>query len=1209
MSTFKAWLFSAMMLLLARLSEELDLGTNVYKEDTIYMAADPTDTTEGFVSYLDPAATRKYQFATENDNMAITSSLEPPMFQTTFSRLFRTTTSQILIVIVNSRQLRVISVAPANKGAVLLQKDMFDASDTTTKCVDAVALVDHVYAVCIKPGATVIADVYAVKSYKFAGTAEDLSYAFSPKSLTTGLTVQQASIRVGQHAVYATTIILLFNRVSLQSIASNVDVAGANTKTIYVVDYSSTASTKEKYLDITAVDQKANVGVKIPNFGLVYDLRMINDRVQVLTSSGSTKVPAIFIFEFTGASGDRNLVNWEAAAAAPLSTETTTYTAELCHNQATYCVRGVTSVSPKKLYHHDYTVDATGGITAFSAVVANLKTWNDAYPVRFDSCDISATNQICNQVYSESSTDGAPNMSIFELFQIERATQAATPNVKLDRVYRLSFAVGGFHEFSTQTAASIAEGADFFSFLLSDATAVKNKQNYVVLNAFRFTPVQAFSVPITKVTNNEATVANVDVTFTLKDMLSTVTAPASTIKSAICVGCYRSVPLTTDPVGQGLRLAVSGTNAQSLVYLDNEIDLADRLQNPIPTASVYTFSLENVLLTLSKTQPAPLRAFWCTNVQNYTSANLKGNCSYLSEQPNFSGSLIKARILTSSFSCLFFKASATLSTLVSIKAQSVKTTTISDSVIDAEFYVKTNADGSSTPYLAYLYSSGTTFALKILKIDSDGSSLSSVSQTLTTDTFFSIPVQIVGFYSEISIAVLDINPSTFRHAVITLKPDSTTPSKLIVDKVASFWRQNLRNTADLKACYYRSVNRLVYWYPASKIGGVAVLTNDFELYSFGLNELAISEIQTISCEYSSKMSFSLVGKTTVGTATKSVAYTYFANTINNPGSKMGTYMADFKILYDSVIPVYNQSSLRWFFSGYAGEKGLVRVLLNSPEIFVKTSVIGDTAVTLETSNLVKTVPATLTLTSTAYDPVTLTSRLATGKSILPNQNYSFNDLVDTLLMPVMSLSLTSADTFALSLVKILPRLRLHSNLEPVAARRLLAEEGQGRRLLQGTQGTLPSFLIVKDGVTLVVYKFSTGTKGYIYKQTNTFAKNFDFPGGNGITISNLDFRADAIGTGAVHIFYYTADNNLNYLKVGIEKLDTTFTSVLPVKSFSAQTLVSFRMTTNDKYTAFTIMVYVRNTAKYHFWGVKINTDVSPVTATFADRINIDSKQY
>lgn len=144
-------------------------------------------------------------------------------------------------------------------------------------------------------------------------------------------------------------------------------------------------------------------------------------------------------------------------------------------------------------------------------------------------------------------------------------------------------------------------------------------------------------------------------------------------------------------------------------------------------------------------------------------------------------------------------------------------------------------------------------------------------------------------------------------------------------------------------------------------------------------------------------------------------------------------------------------------------------------------------------------------------------------------------------------------------------------------------------------------MIVKDGITLIVFKFTTGTKGYIYKQTDTFTKNFDFTGGAALDIKVLDFRADYSGTGSLHIFYHLSDNKLKYLKIGIEKLDTTFTEI-DVQVVGALQLSSLILTANTKYDNFMIFTYTRRDSEFHIWGIKI----TGTTATFVNRIKLSS---
>lgn len=1215
MGHLSTWSFSTVCCMLVQMLGAIDFGSNVYKEDVLYQAIGNGGASEGFVSYFDPASPRKYQFTTENTNLAVTKSLSNSVASASFVRLSRTSSAtqpQIMILIVRFRELQVLSVAPSNKGDLLYTKTLLDSTDTTTKCIHAYALDEFIYVLCLKPGAKITEDVYSVKSYKYVNglATDEASYAFSPAADSGALTMTQAVIRVAPHSSFGIQV-LLFNRINLQSLAtSGVDNTGANTKFLYIVDYKSNAAKKELFNDLTTVTKKGGTD-KLSDFGLVYDARGImvgtSNRLHLLTSSGTTKVPSLFTFDYAGTAGQRTVVNWEVEPT--LALETATYSADLCHNLNANCVRGVTSTSPKKSFHYSYTLDNTDATVDVLGKETYLKTWNDVYPIRFEDCDVSTVFSFCTNVYSEiaNPADGSPNLAYFELFQIDRTTPAA-PVVNVDRVSRSAASVGAFHEYSTKAAASIAERRNYFLYLLSDATATNNKLNYMVLDTFRFTTVgTAVAQQVTAVKTNEGTTSAVDVTFTPKDFLSTVTAPMTSIKSSMSAGKWRPVPLNTDATGQALRLSVTGTGVESLIFQDPEIDLADPNQNAIDTSNTFVYYFGNIVLTLPKTQPATLKVYNCTSIKSYTSTKIKGNCSYLTEQATFTGALVKTRALTPDQAVLLFKASATSFPVITIKGATLKQSIITDSIIDGDFWLKTNGDGTTSSYLGYIYTKDSKFAAKVMKLDSDGGSLTAVVASDEAATIFTNPLQVIGFYSETSLAVLDIHATTFQHSVITLKQDPGTPTKLIQDTLFSFWRQGIRESTEMKACFYPDpIGRLVYWYPASKIGGIANIKNDFELLSFGLTELGVTEIQTIACEYSAKKSFVLVGKAAAGTGSKSVAYVYKMNSIAGASSRLETYYADLAVVYDPVIPIYNVSSGggRWCFSGYSSNKGLARTLLSPPEVYIKQSTAGDFTFNLVAANSQKTATSTaITFSSLAYDQSNLKLVLGTGSDIETNKNFSVDSLINLQAMPVMTLDLDSSNSFIKSLLKLFPRLIFSSNLEKTTTRRILTEAAADRRrVLQGSTINVPLFMIVKDGITLVVFKFSTGTKGYIYKQTDTFTKNFDFPGGAALDIKVLDFKAEAAGTGTLHIFYHLGDNKLKYLKVGIEKLDTTFTEI-DVQDVGALQLTTLVLTSNTKYDSFMIFTYAKKDSEFNIWGVKITGN----SAAFVNRIKISSK--
>jgi hypothetical protein len=225
------------------------------------------------------------------------------------------------------------------------------------------------------------------------------------------------------------------------------------------------------------------------------------------------------------------------------------------------------------------------------------------------------------------------------------------------------------------------------------------------------------------------------------------------------------------------------------------------------------------------------------------------------------------------------------------------------------------------------------------------------------------------------------------------------------------------------------------------------------------------------------------------------------------------------------------------------------------------------------------------MTTQDYNPANLKTVLARGADIQPFTNYSLDSLVDLQAVPVLDLSLQSSESYPSSLVKVNPRLVQASTLETTSARRILEATPANRRLLQGSTVNAPLFMIVKDEVTLVVYKFSTGTKGYIYKQTDTFTKNFDFPGGATLDIRVLDFRVEYVGSGSIHIFYHQGDGNLKS-SVGVLQLTTLI------------------VTTNAKYDIFMLYTYSRTNGAFILWGVKIAT-----TATVIKTVSITSKIF
>lgn len=1217
MGGLTAFISPAIILCLAMVRSARDFGVDVYNSDILYLPMGTGTMSEGYISYLDPQTTKRYQFATENSNLGVTTQLSASMSTVTFSRLARTgftTQPQILILILNSRRLQVLSVAPLNRGAELFAIDIItDATDTSTRCVHAMARNDFIYVGCIRPGATVTQDVYTVKSYRYSGTALEGTYTFSPKDAASVLNVNQMALRIASDAT-STTMIILFNRVSLQSLAASVDVTGANTKFLYIVDMDSTATIKHEHTDLTTATNRGNPTVRLTEFGLVYDIRHAsvgtNFKLHILTSSGTIKVPSIYAFEYTGTAPLRKVNNWFEDPNLP--SESSTYAAELCQNVNQFCIRGVTLTTTRKLFHYSYRLDAIAEVDGAFTAQALMNPWNNAYPIRFEDCDMNGQIYLCTQVYSDvaSPADGAPSLNYFELFQIDRTT--ATPVVNLDRVSRSINSAGGFHEFSSRAVASIVERNKYYLFELSNTVSTSNKFNYIILDAFRFTPNTAASNQnVQSINRVETTISSVPVLYTLKDLLSSITAPASSFKSSIFSTKWRPVMLTTLPTGQALRLSVTGTGVDNLVFQDPEVDIVDAFGNAVNTATNFTYYFGNILVTVPKTLPGTVRTYSCSPIQNYSFINLRGNCSFLTELSTLTGTFFKAKALLSDHAVMLFRTAAAQFTLVTVRGSTIRTVALTDTIIDADFYSQSNTDGTTSPHIAYVYSNGSNYAVKILRIENDGSSLPSVAASVETDAIFTNPVQIVGAYSGHTMAVLDINSRTFQHLLITLKQDATTATKMIRDTTINFWRQGMRETTDLRACFYPDpIGRLVYWYPGSTVAGIANLKNDFEVSSLGLTELGVTEIQSIVCEHSLRKSFALVGKSVAGSLTRSVGYIYKMSSTITALNRLETYAVNFTALYDPVFPIFNMTTKlgsinygQWCFGGYTSEKGVVRVLLNTPSVYVRSNATGDFTFNVVTATTARTLNLALTMTTQDYNPANLKTVLARGADIQPFTNYSLDSLVDLQAVPVLDLSLQSSESYPSSLVKVNPRLVQASTLETTSARRILEATPVNRRLLQGSTVNAPLFMIVKDEVALVVYKFSTGTKGYIYKRTDTFTKNFDFPGGATLDIKVLDFRVEYVGSGSIHIFYHLGDGNLKYLKVGIEKLDSTFVE-LQVSSVGVLLLTTLIVTTNAKYDIFMLYTYSRTNGAFILWGVKIAT-----TATVIKTVSITSKIF